>query len=56
MYWENVHNWIEILLTGTPRPAQSGRAADAVPAPKPMHAATRAAAKPRNIMRTPPSG
>src|SRR5688572_7601630 len=24
MYSANVHNWIEILLVGTPRPAQSG--------------------------------
>ena len=46
MYSANVHSWIEILLVGTPLPAQSGGAADAVAAPvAPMQAASRPAAR-----------
>ena len=49
-YSANVHSWIEILLAGTPRPAQSGAWADAVPVvPSPKHGARAATMMPRRI-------
>ena len=48
MYSANVHSWIEILLSGTPRPAQSRFAAAAVlVAPMLTQAATATASTPR---------
>src|SRR5215207_7569680 len=46
-YSANVHSWMEILLSGTPRPAQSRASAEAVPAaPKLRHAARAATTTP----------
>ena len=54
MYSANVQSWIEILLVGTPLPAQSGAAADAADAvltpPAARQSATMVAAmKPRSV-------